>query len=127
MDSIRRFVGSVDDKFISYSFLSYANLSCQLGQVTLEEFTSLMKGELSGRDPWEEMRVIFAVLSKDDGSGPQRQDLVTVSKLKAASKAFNVRLSGEELEMMIQEVDRDGGGTVDFNEYTRILSCSAWF
>ncbi len=86
-----------------------------------------MKGELSGRDPWEEMRVFFAVLSKDDGSGPQHQDLVTAGKLKAVSKTFNVRLSGEELEMMIQEVDRDGGGTVDFDEFERILSNAAWF
>jgi hypothetical protein len=31
-------------------------------QVTLEEFGALMKGELSGRDPTEAARAVFAVL-----------------------------------------------------------------
>ncbi len=96
------------------------------GQVTLEEFTSLMKGELSGKDPWEELRAVFAVLSQDDGNAHHR-DLISLDKLKAASRAFHVRLAHEEVEAMIREVDKDGSGTVDFDEFERILRTSAWF
>ena len=38
------------------------------GKVTLEEFSALMMGELSGRDPQEMLRAAFFVLSAPDGN-----------------------------------------------------------
>ena len=96
------------------------------GSVTLDEFTALMKGELSGRDPWEDLRAVFEVLCKDDGK-PQHRDLITFNKLYAVSREFRVGLSREEMEDMIAAADRDGGGTVDFEEFERILRSSAWY
>jgi calcium-binding protein CML len=96
------------------------------GEVSVDEFTALMKGELSGKDPWEELRAAFALLSKDDGNAKHR-DLITFEKLVVASKAFKIGLSIEEMQAMINEVDHDGGGTVDFDEYERILRSSAWY
>ena len=96
------------------------------GLVTLDEFTSLMKGELSGSDPWGDMRSVFDVLSKDDGNS-QFRDLITFDKLVSVSKTFSVSLLQDEMEAMITEVDQDGGGSVDFNEFERILRSSAWY
>ncbi len=96
------------------------------GQVTLDEFTSLMKGELSGKDPWEDLRAVFAVLSKDN-QNPDHHNLITLDKLIDASNCFNVRLSRDEVKAMISGVDQDGGGTVDFDEFHYIMRSSAWF
>ena len=96
------------------------------GEVTLEEFKSLMKGELSGKDPWEELRSVFAVLSRDDGDTANR-NFITLDKLKAVSREFQVKLSQDEIEAMVREVDDDGSGTVDFEEFEHILRTSAWF
>jgi calcium-binding protein CML len=96
------------------------------GLVSLEEFTSLMKGELSGKDPWEDLRAVFELLSKNDGNH-DHSEVITFDKLLAVSQAFNVGLSREEIHSMIADVDHDGGGAVDFNEFERILRSSAWY
>ncbi len=59
------------------------------GKVTLDEFTGLMTGEVRGRDPFEEARTAFAVLSQSDRD--QTYDgVVTLSKLEAVCKKFEV-------------------------------------
>ena len=59
-------------------------------QVTLEEFSALMKGELSGRDPMQTVRAVFSVLSRPDGKR-ESDSLVTLEKLLAINKEFEVR------------------------------------
>jgi hypothetical protein len=58
-------------------------------QVTLDEFSAVMKGELSGRDPMEAVIAAFAVLSRSDGSD-RNQNLITFGKLQAVCKDFDV-------------------------------------
>jgi hypothetical protein len=53
------------------------------GQVTLEEFSALMTGELSGRDPAETLGSMFAVLS----GGSKR---ITLGSLNVACRAYAV-------------------------------------
>ena len=59
------------------------------GKVTLDEFTALMTGEVRGRDPFEEARTAFAVLSGSDGVR-EHDGLITLSKLEAVCKKFEV-------------------------------------
>ena len=63
--------------------------------MTLEEFTALMKGELSGRDPMEAVRLAFAALSRPTGGrGVGKDDAgggITFDKLKAVCREFEVR------------------------------------
>jgi Ca2+-binding EF-hand superfamily protein len=59
------------------------------GKVTLEEFTALMTGELSGHDPYEEARSVFALLSRPD-SESQHDGLITLSKLEAVCQELEV-------------------------------------
>ncbi len=59
------------------------------GKVTLEEFTALMTGELSGQDPYDEARSAFALLSRPD-SNSQYDGLITFSKLEAVCRELQV-------------------------------------
>ena len=60
------------------------------GVVTLEEFSALMMGELSGRDPDEMLRAVFALLSKPD-EDMESDGLITLKKLRAVCNEFKVR------------------------------------
>jgi Ca2+-binding EF-hand superfamily protein len=59
------------------------------GKVTLEEFTALMTGELSGQDPYDEARSVFALLSRPD-THSQHDGLITLSKLEAVCREHQV-------------------------------------
>jgi hypothetical protein len=59
--------------------------------VTLEEFTTLMMGALSGRDPKETLWSVFTVLSRPR-SGEDDLGLITLGKLKAVCKELKVRM-----------------------------------
>ena len=65
------------------------------GTVTREEFSALMMGELSGRDPKDTLRSVFAVLSRQDdhdGAGGHRKDqVITLGTLQRACSDFKVR------------------------------------
>ncbi len=62
------------------------------GKVTLQEFIGLMTGEVLGRNQYEEAQTVFAVLCRPDGES-RHDNLVTLSKLEAACRDFEVCLS----------------------------------
>ncbi len=62
------------------------------GTVTLEEFSQLMMGEVNGRDPMEEIRQIFFLLSRSDGES-RNDGYITFSKLHTACQEFGVSLN----------------------------------
>ena len=55
----------------------------------MEEFTALMMGALSGRDPKEMLLAVFIVLSRL-GAGNGDDNLITLDKLQAACAKFQV-------------------------------------
>ncbi len=57
--------------------------------MTLDEFTTLMMGALSGRDPKETLWAVFTVLSQPRG-GEGGESLITLGKLSAACKELKV-------------------------------------
>ena len=59
------------------------------GKVTLDEFTALMTGEVRGRDPFEEARTAFAVLSQSDGDH-KFDKVITLSKLEDVCRKYEV-------------------------------------
>jgi Ca2+-binding EF-hand superfamily protein len=107
--------------------------------ITLEKFIALMKGELTGRDPQEEIRTTFAAFSlwqqdgscnshiHDSGNSVFVARPITLEMLQRACKEFDVKLTDRELVYMIDEVDSDGNGWVEEAEYVRIMSLSPWF
>jgi Ca2+-binding EF-hand superfamily protein len=60
------------------------------GSVTVEEFTALMTGELSGRDPVETLRAVFAVLSGVGGEGAVEGSVITLDSLAEACNMYEV-------------------------------------
>jgi Ca2+-binding EF-hand superfamily protein len=61
------------------------------GVVTLEEFSSLMMGQLSGRDPKENMLSVFAVLSQSEGGEFVDDKGITLEKLETVCDMYKVR------------------------------------
>ena len=93
--------------------------------LTLEEFTTLMKGELLLADPLEEIRAIFAAVSGIEKGGDSTT--ISLGKLRLAAQKYQIRLSEDELQLMMMQVDEDAGGTVDEQEFIRVISFSHWF
>ena len=93
--------------------------------VSLEEFRALMKGELTMADPREEVKAIFMALSSTEGDNDP--GVITLSKLRAAAQKFHVRLSEDELRVMMSEADVEGDQNVDEDDFLRIMSLSPWF
>jgi Ca2+-binding EF-hand superfamily protein len=94
--------------------------------ITLAEFTTLMKGEQVVLNPVDAIWAAFAELS---GGDPATSVLgsVTVEALKRACKTYDVKLSEDELHQLIDELDVDGDGCVDKDEFMRLMRLAAWF
>jgi centrin-3 len=102
--------------------------------ITLKEFTLLMKGELIGSSPLEGIWSAFTTLSQDGQGAAGRQageregwGSVTLEGLRRACREYDVRLTEEELVCMMEEVDIDGDGTVDKEEFLNIMRHAPWF
>jgi Ca2+-binding EF-hand superfamily protein len=92
--------------------------------ISLEEFRSLMMGELTMSDPTQEIKAVFAGICSMDSSDPEH---ITLVKLRLAAHEYDVKLSDHELTMMMDEVDHDGSKTVDEVEFISIMTLSTWF
>ena len=85
------------------------------------------------QDPLEEIRAIFAALSGaremgSDTTGSMRESYITLQGLRAACKAFNIRLSDGEIRLMLTVAEKSGlAGAVGFEEFARIMRRTAWF
>jgi Ca2+-binding EF-hand superfamily protein len=92
--------------------------------ISLDEFRSLMVGELSLLDPMDEIKTVFNGICCMHPSDPGN---INLKKLQLATQEYDVRLKDHELVMMMDEVDHDGSQTVDEVEFIRIMSLSTWF
>jgi Ca2+-binding EF-hand superfamily protein len=92
--------------------------------ISLSEFQSLMKGELTMSNPLQEIRAVYAGICSMDSSDPGQINLL---KLRLATQKYQVKLYDHELIVMLDEVDYDGSKTVDEVEFIRIMNLSTWF
>jgi Ca2+-binding EF-hand superfamily protein len=95
--------------------------------VTLDEFRALMTGEAVLSDPQEDVKAVFAELSRRIEGDSDRPNVITLGRLRAAAQKFNVRLSDEELKVMMTQVDTGGDQTVSEEEFMEIMQLSPWF
>jgi hypothetical protein len=110
---------------------SAADLLADASQtITLLEFTTLMKGEHVMRDPVEAIWAAFTELSgggdAGGGGGPD-PGAVTVDALRRACIKYDVKLSEDELQQLIDDLDADGDGSVDRAEFMRLMRQAPWF
>jgi Ca2+-binding EF-hand superfamily protein len=149
MDAAMLALGFKPSKHIQKSS-SYQNLDSALDMekidrdksktITLDEFTAMMKGEVMGLGPLEAIWTAFsalscsddlsnglAVLSETRSSGNDGWGTVSIEGLRRACRHFDVKLTEDELQYMMIETDLDGDGSVDREEFMRIMKKAPWF
>ncbi|CAH2080665.1 unnamed protein product, partial [Thlaspi arvense] len=74
------------------------------------------KGDVLTEEQIAEFREAFCLLDKD-GDG-----CITMEELETAIKSLDQNPTEEELQRMINEVDIDGNGTIEFGEFLHLMS-----
>ncbi|KAK7022966.1 hypothetical protein SK128_001627 [Halocaridina rubra] len=90
------------------------------GTFSFNEFVEIVfnmgaGGERQGEDEEKELRDAFKIFDKH-GRG-----YICASDLRAVLQCLGEDLSEEEIEDMIREVDIDGDGRIDFEEFVKAL------
>jgi Ca2+-binding EF-hand superfamily protein len=78
------------------------------GSVDFEEFLSLMAKKTKEAEDEQELREAFRVFDTNN------RGVIEASDLKLIFKTLDPDMPDEEVEQIINEVDEDGSGTVDF-------------
>ncbi|KAK3925182.1 Troponin C, isoallergen Bla g 6.0101 [Frankliniella fusca] len=89
------------------------------GELEFEEFVTLASRFLVEEDSetmQQELREAFRLYDKE-GNG-----YITTQVLREILRELDDKVTAEELDMMIQEIDSDGSGTVDFDEFMEVMT-----
>jgi len=89
------------------------------GELEFEEFIQLAARFLVEEDAeamQQELKEAFRLYDKE-GNG-----YISTSVLKEILKELDDKITNEELDMMIAEIDSDGSGTVDFDEFMEVMT-----
>ncbi|XP_052103548.1 calmodulin-like [Mytilus californianus] len=86
------------------------------GTVDFHEFLTMMSKQLSSRDTAGEIREAFRVFDKEANG------FITVEELRDIMGNMGEKMTEEEVEEMIQEVDIDGDGRVYCDEFVKMLT-----
>jgi len=83
----------------------------QTGTVDLEEFIKMMTAETKPSNIEEEMRNAFRVFDKDNSG------TISGDEIAQVMATFGQNLTEDELKFMISEVDKNGDGHIDYEEF----------
>ncbi|KAJ2729128.1 hypothetical protein IW152_005731 [Coemansia sp. BCRC 34962] len=86
------------------------------GKIDLKEFIALMERHSSEGSEQAELKEAFKVFDKD-GNGS-----ITKSELRQAMKDLGEKLTDKEIDAMIQEVDEDANGEINFEEFSKMMT-----
>ena len=90
------------------------------GEIEFEEFAAMVATFVnSGQDQArleEELREAFRLFDKE-GNG-----YISTTVLREILRALDDEINEDELDEMIAEIDSDGSGTVDFDEFKEMMS-----
>ncbi|CAB3368214.1 troponin C, isoallergen Bla g 6.0201 [Cloeon dipterum] len=89
------------------------------GELEFEEFCMLSSRFLVEEDAeamQQELREAFRLYDKE-GNG-----YITTDVLREILRELDDKITAEELDMMIEEIDSDGSGTVDFDEFMEVMT-----
>jgi calmodulin len=86
------------------------------GTVDFEEFLALMAKKTKEAEDEQELREAFRVFDKNN------RGVIDVSDLKLIFQTLDPDMPDEEVDQIINEVDEDGSGTVDFEEFMKLMS-----
>ena len=85
------------------------------GTVDFDEFVEMMTGRMTSRDSKEEIQKVFALFDEDTTGK------ITFRDLKKAVTELGENISDEEIMEMIEEADRSGDGTINVEEFYRVM------
>jgi Ca2+-binding EF-hand superfamily protein len=89
------------------------------GELEFEEFVTLSARFLVEEDAeamQQELREAFRLYDKE-GNG-----YITTTVLREILKELDDKLTAQDLDLMIEEIDSDGSGTVDFDEFMEVMT-----
>ncbi|KAG8782609.1 calmodulin-like 3 [Ceratobasidium sp. 428] len=89
------------------------------GVLDFPEFAALMGARLTIAQAEDELRKVFTEFDLD------RSGLIERGEMKAVLAKLGDKLSDEEIQLIIREVDMDGDGKVNFAEFTRMMQGKA--
>ncbi|CAD6447131.1 1f3d4e3a-b56d-4fd1-a0e1-481fe67ab24e [Sclerotinia trifoliorum] len=87
----------------------------QSGTVDFDEFLKMMTTETKGVDFEQEMRSAFKVFDVD-GSGT-----ISPEEIYKLMASLGENLSEEEIKSMVKEVDKNGDGSIDYDEFVSFI------
>ncbi|KAG5900329.1 hypothetical protein JTB14_026337 [Gonioctena quinquepunctata] len=89
------------------------------GELEFAEFITLASRFMVEEDAeamQQELKEAFRLYDKE-GNG-----YITTSTLKEILKELDDKVTNDELDMMIAEIDADGSGTVDYDEFMEVMT-----
>ncbi|KAJ2006806.1 Calcium-binding component of the spindle pole body (SPB) half-bridge [Coemansia thaxteri] len=84
-------------------------------KMSLEGFTAVMSDMISKRDPVEEYRKAFKLIDENGTGG------ITVANLRRIARELGENIADEEIQAMIEEFDLDNDGSINEEEFIRIM------
>ncbi|XP_049290857.1 troponin C, isoallergen Bla g 6.0101-like [Anopheles funestus] len=90
------------------------------GQIEFEEFIELASNYVEPEEDYDvlraELREVFMLYDKD-GTG-----FIPVNAFKAILRELDGAVPENELDDIVDEIDADGSGTVDFEEFMQVMT-----
>ncbi|KAK2162495.1 hypothetical protein LSH36_97g01065 [Paralvinella palmiformis] len=85
------------------------------GYIEFEEFLTILQKKMQADEDERELREIFRVLDKE------KKGEVNVNELRWILKNLGDDLTEEDIDDMIADVDTDGSGWVDYDEFAKLM------
>jgi len=86
------------------------------GSIDFEEFLQLMAKKTKEAEDEQELREAFRVFDKNN------KGVIEAADLQVIFQCLDPDMTEEEVMQIIAEVDEDGSGTVDFEEFMKLMS-----
>jgi len=89
------------------------------GKINFEAFSTIAQNFLEEEDDeamQNELKEAFRLYDKE-GNG-----FITTGVLREILAALDDKLTSEDLDGMIEEIDEDGSGTIDFDEFMEMMT-----
>jgi len=85
------------------------------GVINYEDFCEIMTVKMMERDPIEEMKKAFLLICEDG------HDKITFKSLKKTAEELGENMTGNEIQEMIDEADRDNDGEIGEEDFIKIM------
>lgn len=85
------------------------------GEIDFGEFLAFMEQKSAGMGEIDELKEAFSVFDRDGGG------TITADEIAVIMTALGEKLTKDDIALMIKAVDTDGNGSVDFEEFKRMM------